>query len=122
MQIKRQVKIVILDEGLNKVRDLINTNLTLGQCGTGISTATPEDTGLDEAVGATSTTLTNNVSDKLLTASFTLPTTNGNGLSFTEFENQFLTGETLARIRHTALSKDNTKELQYIVTYSLEGD
>ena len=111
----------ILVEGMNKIRDLINTNLTKGQCGTGTSTVTEEDTGLDEAVVATLKTLTNNVADKLLTTSFTLNTTDGNGLSFTEFENQFSTGESLARIRHTPISKDNTKELNYILTFELLG-
>src|SRR3990167_839729 len=102
---------VILYEGMNKIRDLLNSNLTKGQCGTGTSTATEEDTGLDEAVGATLKTLSINLSDRLLTASFTLNTIDGNGLSFTEFENQFSTGESLTRIRHTPISKDNTKEL-----------
>ena|SRR3990167_11431553 len=113
---------VLLSSGMNKVRDLINTNLTKGQCGTGTSTATEEDSGLEQEVGATLKTLINNVADRLLTTSFTLSTTDGNGLSFTEFENQFSTGESLLRIRHTPISKDNTKELTYIVTYSLEGE
>jgi len=112
---------VILIEGLNRVRDLINTNLTIGQSGTGTSTATPEDSGLEEAQGATSKTLSNNVADQLLTTSYTLATTDANGLSLTEFENQFTSGESLIRIRHTPISKDNTKELTYIVTYSLES-
>lgn len=109
----------LLNEGLNKVRDLISAALTIGQCGTGTSTATPEDTGLDESVGGTSKTLTNNLSDRLITSSFTLTTADGNGLSLTEFENQFNTGESLIRIRHTPLTKNNTKELQYVVTYEL---
>ena len=113
---------VILDEGMNKIRDLLNTNLTKGQCGTGTSTATEEDTGLDQAVGATLKTLSNNVADKLLTTSFTLNTADGNGLSLTEFENQFSTGESLARIRHTPISKDNTKELTYILTFEILQD
>ena len=112
----------MLKEGIIKVVDLINTALTIGQCGTGTSVTTEEDTGLDEAQGGTQKTLSNNVADKLLTTSFTLNTNDGNGLSLTEFENQFNTGESLSRIRHTPISKDNTKELTYIVTYSLEGE
>ena len=112
---------VILTEGIIKVVDLINTNLTKGQCGTGTSVTTEEDTGLDEAQGGTQKTLSNNVADKLLTTSFTLNTTDGNGLSLTEFENQFNTGESLSRIRHTPISKDNTKELTYITTFEILG-
>lgn len=101
--------------------NLINTALTIGQCGTGTSVTTEEDSGLDQAVGATQKTLSNNVADKLLTTSFSLTTSDGNGLSLTEFENQFNTGESLSRIRHTSISKDNTKELTYLVTYAIEG-
>jgi len=113
---------VILDEGLNKLRDLTNTNLTQGQAGIGTSTATPEDSGLDEAAGATLKTLSNNVSDRLLTATFILATTDGNGLLLTEFENRFSTGESLIRIRHTGIAKDNVKELTYIITYEFIAD
>ena len=111
---------VILNEGMNKIRDLINTNLTIGQCGTGTSVTTSEDTGLDETQSATQKTLSNNLADKLITTSFTLNTADGNGLSLTEFENQFSTGESLARIRHTPITKDNTKELTYILTFGIE--
>ena len=113
---------VILDEGVVKIIDLINDALTQGQCGTGTSTSTPEDTGLDQAAGATLKTLSNTASDNLLTTSFTLSSTDGNGLSLTEFENQFATGESLARIRHTPIGKDNTKELNYLLTFEIIGD
>ena len=113
---------VILNEGIIKVVDLINTNLTIGQCGTGTSVTTEEDSGLDQAVGATQKTLSNNLSDNLLTTSFILATTDGNGLSLTEFENQFTTGESLSRIRHTPISKDNTKEFTYLITYEILGE
>ncbi len=108
---------VVLNEGLNKIRDLINTNLTKGQAGTGTSTATAGDSGLEEPVADTLKTLSNNISDKLLTTSFEVPTTDANGLSFTEFENQFSSGESIIRIRHAPQSKDNTKTFTYILTF-----
>ena len=112
---------VLLDEGLNKIRDLLNTNVTKGQNGTGTGTADEEDTGLETEVGTTLLNLTKNTSSKILTTTQTISTTVGNGNNFTEFENQFSTGESLIRIRHTAISKTNTKELRFIVTYELEG-
>ena len=115
------VEIGILDEGMEKVIDLISDNLTIGQCGTGTSTVTAGDTGLDEAVGATQKTLSNTASENLLTTIFTLTTADGNGLSLTEFENQFSSGESLTRIRHTPISKDNTKELTYLLTFEIVG-
>lgn len=113
---------VVTNGGLQKIRDLLNTNLTLGQNGTGTTTTTENDTGLDVAVGATLKSLVKNVSGNLLTATYTLTTVDANGLALTEFENQFSSGESLIRIRHTPITKDNTKELNFIVTYSIEGD
>lgn len=109
-------------EGLQKVRDLVNDALTKGQNGTGTSSVDDEDTGLETPVAATLKTLTNNTSDRIITTTHTLNTTEGNGLSFTEFENQFSTGESLTRIRHTAINKTNTKEISFVITYELSSD
>ena len=111
----------LLIEGMNKARDLIAAALTQGQCGTGTSTATSEDTGLDEAQGGTLKTLTVNTADRLITVTFSLNSAEGNGLSLTEFENAFSTGESLCRIRHTPISKSSTNELTFIVQYGIEG-
>ena len=113
---------MILNEGLNKIRDLLNTNLTKGQNGTGTSTVSEGDTGLDTAVGSTLKTLSNNVGDRVLTTTHQILTTDANNLSLTEFENQFSTGESLIRIRHTPITKDNTKELTYITTFEIAKD
>ena len=112
---------VILIEGLNKVRDLINSNLTKGQNGTGTSSTNEEDTGLQTSSGSTLKTLTNNISSKTLTTTHILTTADANGLSLTEFENQFSTGESLIRIRHTPITKDDTKELTFITTYEIDS-
>ena len=113
---------VVLTEGLNKIRDLLNTNLTKGQNGTGTGTADEEDTGLEVEVGSTLFVLTINLSDSILTTTHIISTPVGNGNNFTEFENQFSTGESLIRIRHTPISKTNTKEVRFIVTYELIGE
>jgi len=113
---------MIIKEGINKIRDLLNTNLTKGQNGTGTTTVSEEDSGLDVAIGSTLKTLTTNLGDKVITTTHQLTTTDANDLSLTEFENQFSTGETLIRIRHTPITKDNTKELNFIVTYEISGE
>ena len=111
----------ILNTGVEKLIDLLSDNLTQGECGTGTSTVTKGDTGLDEAQGATLKTLSNNTSGNLLTTSFTILSTEGNGLSFTEFGNLFSTGEFLARIRHTPIAKDNTKEFTFVLTFEISA-
>lgn len=111
----------ILSKGLDKIRDLINTNLTKGQNGTGTSTVNVDDTGLEVSVGSTFKTLSNNISKNILTTTHTLTTTEANGLSLTEFENQFSTGESLIRIRHTQISKNNITNLTFLITYEIQG-
>ena len=108
--------------GMNKIKELVSAALTQGECGTGTSTATAEDTGLDEAQGATIKTLSNNLADRLITTTFSLSSADGNGLTLTEFGNFFSTGEMLARIRHTPLAKDNTKELNFLITFEILSD
>ena len=113
---------VVLNSGLNKIRDLLETNLTKGQNGTGTGTANENDTGLEVALGSTLKTLTTNKADKIFKTIQTLETTDANGLNLSEFENQFSTGESLIRFRHTALSKDNTKEFRFITVYEFSGE
>ena len=110
---------VLLIEGMNKIRDLLNTNLTKGQNGTGTSTVNENDTGLEVADASTLKTLSNNIGDRILTTTHTLVTTDANGDALTEFENQFSSGESLIRIRHTPISKDNSKEITFIMTYEI---
>jgi len=43
-------------------------------------------------------------------------------ITLQNLKNQFSTGESLIRVRHTAISKTNTKELVFIVTYELSGE
>lgn len=112
----------ILNEGIEKIRNLINANLTKAQNGTGTTTVNPDDTGLETAVGATLKTTTNNTSKGLLTTTHTLTTTDANGITLTEFENQFSTGESLTRIRHVPIVKDENKELIFITTYEILSD
>ena len=111
----------ILNEGLNKIRDLLQTNLTKGQNGTGTSTTNENDTGLEVSAASTLKTLTTNISNKIISTTHQLTSAEANGLALTEFENQFSTGESLIRIRHTPISKDNTKELTFVITYEIEG-
>lgn len=111
----------ILIEGLNKIRDLLNTNITKGQNGTGTGSSNEEDTGLESPDSTTLKTLTNSISDRMLVTTHTLLTTEANGLSLTEFENQFSSGESMIRIRHTPITKDSTKELRFITTYEIDS-
>jgi len=80
---------VILQEGLNRVRDLISSDIDKGQLGTGNTAATESDTSLETPQATTLLTLTDKTtSDKTIKIDYTLPSTSGTSVTFTEFEIQ----------------------------------
>ena len=99
----------ILNEALNRVRDLVNTDLTYGQLGTATTGSNATDTGL---INPDSTTLlalgTTTVVDKGLKLTYTLPSTGGGTATYTEFELDRTTGTSILtnydRIVFTGLS------------------
>ena len=79
----------MLDEGLNRVRDLINADIDKGQLGTGTTASAPTDTGLETADASTLLALTSQTTaDKMIKFTYTLPNTGGTTTTYTEFELQ----------------------------------
>lgn len=76
---------VMLDQGLNRVRDLINTDVDQGQLGTGTTAANSSDTGLETPDATTVLATTNSTGDKAIRFDFTLPSTGGSTGTYTEF-------------------------------------
>jgi len=77
---------VIIDNGLNRVRDLINTDVDRGQLGTGTTAVYTDDTDLETADANTIIAPSVTVADKQLTWVYTLPTTSGTHAAYTEFK------------------------------------
>lgn len=78
---------VILNEGLNKVRDMVYDDIDSGQLGTGITSVTVDDTGLASAVSVTQLNLdTKTKGDRAIKFQYTLPSTGGITTTFKEFE------------------------------------
>ncbi len=83
------IKITLLNEGLNKIRDLINADIDKGQLGTGTTASAPTDTGLETADATTLLALTSQTTaDKMIKFIYTLPNTGGTTTTYTEFELQ----------------------------------
>ena len=79
----------MLNEGLNKIRDLINADIDKGQLGTGTTASTPTDTALETPDASTLLTLSSQtVADKMIKFIYTLPNTGGTTTTYSEFELQ----------------------------------
>ena len=112
----------VLNEGLNKIRDLLESNLTKGQSGTGTTLPTASDSGLETPVAATLLTLTSiTKNDKQLTTTHDINANVGNGNNISEHEIQFSDGVSLHRVVHASFSKTSANEMQYLDTFFLES-
>lgn len=105
------------NEGLNRIRTLLANDIDKGQVGTGTALPTPSDGGLlgtATALLAVESVTAN--TDKTVNIQYTVPSTQGNGLSITEMEIQLSNGDSLFRKLHEAINKDNTKEIRYFTS------
>ncbi len=76
---------MLLNSGLNKIRDLHAANIDIGWCGTDGSIVTEAQTGLQAGVVASKKTVTIASSDKTNVMNYTLYSTEAVGNTFREF-------------------------------------
>lgn len=113
---------MIITEGLNQVRDLVNADITKGQAGEGTTLPTAADTGLEDADSNTLLTLTSkSTANKAITTTYTIDANTGNGDALTEYEIRFTDGESFNRVVHAAISKTADDEVVYITTFYFEA-
>lgn len=75
---------VMLNEGLNRVRDLFTADLISVTLGTGTATVSATGTGLEHPVNDSTGTVSTEKRDRQVTASYTLPSTTSIGTVFSE--------------------------------------
>ena len=113
---------MILNEGLNRVRDLVDAGLDKGQCGDDNTLPTAEDTGLGNAIVATLLSLTSKTkTDKMITTNHNVSSAVGNGETFKEHEIRFANGDSLNHIVHASISKSSSIEVEYITNFMFEA-
>lgn len=112
------VKITILNEELNRIRDLFNDDVNQMWLGTGTVLESATDTGLIHPVGTTLSTVSKSVSDKLVTYNYSLSSVIANGTTFAEAG---LLGNGTAidvnRVTYFPLTKANTEEYDFSTTF-----
>lgn len=78
------IKMVILLEGLNRIRDLHGDDMTSFKMGTDGTAAAESQTGLQSGVAASELSVTITPAEKANTLSYTLPSTTGTGSTYRE--------------------------------------
>jgi len=77
---------VMLNTGLNRIRDLVNADIDKGQVGINGTVALASNTGLTSPISSTLLSTTNTISDKQLNLKYTLLSTQGETNTLKEFE------------------------------------
>lgn len=113
---------VTLDVGINRIRDLFNSDIFKCQLGTGTSTPTASDTGLETADSNTLLAPTTTTADKAIQVTHSISSAIGSGSAYSEQETQVNSGSTsMNRIVHTALTKGAKDEYNYITTFFFDS-
>ena len=114
---------VVVDVGINRIRDLIDSDMYRGQVGSGATAASTSDTSLVTPHTGSEKTLTTQTASKQLTVDYVLPATDLNGSTLQEvgyFINS-ASSTLLSRHVYTSIAKDSIEEIQFTVIYKFEN-
>lgn len=108
---------VFSNAGKNRVRDLLDGDINHGMLGDGSTTPTAGDTALTSADTDTSLAVTTSVADKQINIDYNIPSTTGNGNSYSEF-GIFNSSNTLfSHHIFASLTKQSTEQWQITTTF-----
>jgi len=108
----------LLNEGLNRIRTLVATDIAQGQVGSGTALPAASDTDLITPIASTLdgvTSVTAN-SDKTVNIQFTVPSTVANGSAVNEFQIKLSDANSILRKVHETIDKNDTKEIRYFTS------
>ena len=112
---------MMLREGQNRVRDLLDTNIDRAQFGTGTTAELVTDTALQTPVAATLVTPTSSTVSQYFEETGAVNSVLGNGSTYSEFALRRDSGSrTLSRATFTGLAKASTHELRGRVRYFIK--
>ena len=97
--------------GLNRIRDLLSTDLTKAQLGTDNTVPKEEDTGLVTPIGGTKLSTTYSTADGELTVSYTLDNATGLNQTYKEFALLDVNENVFSRIVFNDYDHDSSKTL-----------
>lgn len=103
--------------GHNLVRDLVEGVVSHGILGTGSTAEAQNQTALVGAQAATSLGVSTQTADKQLVVDYSLPSTTGNGTSFTELGIFNASNGMFSRHVFSSLTKSSVEQWQFSVIY-----
>jgi len=108
----------MLNDGLNRIRTILADDITAGQVGSGSALPVASNTGLGDAITASSAVISSVTanSDKTVNVQFVVPSNTAVGSAINEFELKLSTNDSLIRKVHETIDKDNTKEVRYFTS------
>jgi len=110
---------MIVGDGLEKINNLISTDLSVGVIGSG--SADPSYSDTDVAGLVTSVSLTDEtISEQTFTCKTTIDSTTANGVTITNHGLKFSDGTLLDRNKHPNLAKTSAENLVYFNKLVLE--
>lgn len=110
----------ILNEGVNKLRDLANSNINEADWGTGTTESVASDTGLETEISSIEAATTNTTANKTLQVNGVLVSTSGNSNSVSEVVIRFSDGTDWMRDVFTPISKTADKEIHNIHPFAFQ--
>lgn len=112
---------VVVREAKNRIRDLVNADITVGKFGTGTTDPSTGDTDLETEVGATESTNTQTVGNQIINSKNILVSTIGNGSTLTEYAIFMNGGSTmLSRVTFPDFAKTSSLELHVTTNYRID--
>lgn len=113
----------LTNAGLNRIRDVVNTDLTDGIAGTATTLFVNTQTALVNPVADTEVNVTTQVSNFSIQVTHLISSAKGNSSTLTEYANRMNSDTTmLSRVVLSGIAKTSDKELTKITTYNfLEG-
>lgn len=109
---------MILNQGLNRMRDLMSADMDYGQAGTDSTLPIESQTTLQAAVAATKLALTVETSDKVIKTTHVIPSTVGNSNTYVEWEVR-MNDTSATRTVTQGLEKDSNHQFTIIKTFAI---
>ena len=108
----------MLNEGLNRIRTLVNDDMDKGSCGTGTNAAKESNTDLQTEDTDTRFDTTYTLADKQITKEYQMGTGTGDGNTYTEYKDYDSTNSNdYSRIVFTGIDKTTTNEILISIRY-----
>lgn len=108
----------LIISGLNRVRDLLDTEIDTGEVGTGTTIETRDDTDLVTPVASTEQTLTSSTASKQLSKIYLLKSNLGNSSTITEFSVKNSANDiTHSRVTYAGITKTSSYQHQFKIKW-----